>query len=76
MKQYFANFGSSDYIEGACLTLENAKKHIIVSELLEKEGLFGIAISHLILGSEEYIKSFLLLNLSGVDDFLNENEKV
>lgn len=76
MKQYFANFGSSDYIEGACLTLENAKKHIIVSELLKKEGLFGIAISHLILGSEEYIKSFLLLNLSGVDDFLNENEKV
>nr|WP_315203507.1 AbiV family abortive infection protein [uncultured Flavobacterium sp.] len=76
MKQYFENFGSSDYIEGACLTLENAKKHIIVSELLKKEGLFGIAISHLILGSEEYIKSFLLLNLSGVDDFLNENEKV
>lgn len=38
--------------------------------------MFGIAISHLILGSEEYIKSFLLLNLSGVDDFLNENEKV
>ena len=75
MKQYFTNLGSSDYVVGARLTLENAKKHKLVSELLRKEELFGIAISHLILGSEEYIKSFLLLSLSGVDNFLNEKEK-
>lgn len=71
----FKNFSGADYIEGACLTLENAKKHIKTSELLKNEEIYGIAISHLILGAEEYIKAFVLLCLSGVDDFLNEKEK-
>lgn len=75
MKSSFKNFSGADYIEGACLTLENAKKHIKTSELLKNEGIFGIAISHLILGAEEYIKAFVLLCLSGVDDFLSEKEK-
>jgi len=75
MMNTFKNFSGADYIEGACLTLENAKKHIKTSELLKNEEIFGIAISHLILGAEEYIKAFVLLCLSGVDDFLSEKEK-
>ncbi len=31
----FKNFGGADYIDGACLTLECAKKHIKTSELLK-----------------------------------------
>lgn len=53
----FNNFSSSDYVDGACLTLDNAKKHIQTSELLKKEEIYGIAISHLILGAEEYYSS-------------------
>lgn len=75
MNDSFLNFSSSDYIEGACLTLENAKRHIHASDVLSKEQLWGIAISHLILGAEEYIKSFALLCMSGESDFLDEKEK-
>jgi hypothetical protein len=71
----FKNFGGADYIEGACLTFDNAKKHIKTSELLKNEEIYGIAISHLILGAVEYIKAFVLLCLSGIDDFLSEKEK-
>ena len=76
MKTSFENFSGADYVDGACLILDNAKKHIQTGELLKNEEIYGIAISHLILGAEEYIKSFVLLCLSGVDDFLNDKEKI
>lgn len=76
MKISFKNFSDADYVDGACLTLDNAKKHIQTSELLIREEIYGIAISHLILGAEEYIKAFVLLSLSGADDFLSDNEKL
>lgn len=76
MKNVFQNFSGQDYIQGACLTLENAKKHIQASELLSKEDNFGIAISHLILGVEEYIKAYILLCLNGDNNFINDEDKV
>jgi AbiV family abortive infection protein len=76
MKDAFKNFSSQDYIQGACLTLENAQRHIKASELLFNDKNIGIAISHLILGAEEYIKSFILLCLNGDDNFIDDNEKV
>lgn len=76
MKTSFENFDGADYVDGASLTFDNAKKHIQTSELLKREEIYGIAISHLILGAEEYIKAFVLLCLSGVDDFLSDREKL
>lgn len=76
MKDAFKNFSGQDYIQGACYTLENAKKHIRASQLLLQDNNIGIAISHLILGAEEYIKSFILLCLNGESDFIDDNEKV
>lgn len=76
MKDAIQNFSGADYIDGACLTYENAKRHILASNLLSDQGLYGIAISHIILGAEEYIKALILLNLSGDSDFINDSEKV
>lgn len=76
MNDSFKNFSSQDYIEGACLTLENAKRHIQTSKLLVESDIFGIAVSHLILGAEEYIKAFILLCLNGDSSFINDNEKL
>ena len=76
MKEAFQNFSGADYIEGACLTYENAKRHLIASELLITKKLYGIAISHLILGAEEYIKALILLNLSGDSYFIDDTDKV
>ena len=41
--------------------LLNAEQHFNISEILASMGLFGPAISHLILGTEEKIKALLLL---------------
>ncbi|NHM07609.1 AbiV family abortive infection protein [Flavobacterium sp. CYK-4] len=76
MKDAIQNFSGADYIDGACLTYENAKRHITTSNLLSAQGLYGIAISHIILGAEEYIKALILLNLSGDSEFINDSEKV
>ncbi|MCD0464069.1 AbiV family abortive infection protein [Flavobacterium sp. ENC] len=75
MKDTFLKFSGADYIDGACLTLENAKNHFLAAETLSNQNLHGIAISLLILSSEEYIKSLILLNLSGDDNFLDAKEK-
>jgi AbiV family abortive infection protein len=76
MKDAFKNFSGQDYIQGACLTLENAKKHIRASELLYQDKNMGIAISHLILGAEEYIKAFILLCLNGDSYLIDDYEKI
>src|SRR6476620_10501316 len=75
MKDAFLNFSSEDYINGACLTIDNAKSHFLAAETLDIQSLYGIGISLLILASEEYIKSLMLLNLSGDDKFLDVKEK-
>jgi AbiV family abortive infection protein len=76
MKNAFLNFSGADYIDGACLTWENAKNHFLAAETVSKLKIYGIGISLLILSSEEYIKSLVLLNLSGEEHFLDEKEKV
>lgn len=76
MKDTFKNFSGQDYIDGACLTLENAKKHVEASKSLVESDNIGIAISHLILGAEEFIKAFILLCLSGDSHFINDDEKI
>ncbi|RYE51096.1 MAG: AbiV family abortive infection protein [Sphingobacteriales bacterium] len=50
-----------DHISGACYSFENAKRHYKYSDYAANEKDFGIAISHLILGMEEAIKSMLLI---------------
>jgi AbiV family abortive infection protein len=75
MKDTFKNFSSADYIQGACLTLDNAKRHLHASELLAANGNTGIAVSHLILAAEEYIKAFILLCLNGDQALLTTTKK-
>lgn len=76
MNNVFANFSGADYINGACLTIENAERHLKTSKIISDEKLYGIAISHLILAAEEYIKSFILLCLNGDENFINDTEKI
>jgi AbiV family abortive infection protein len=76
MTKAFLNFSGADYIDGACLTWENAKNHLLAAEKVSNLNIYGIAISLLILSSEEYIKSLILVNLSGDEHFLDDKEKV
>jgi len=76
MKQAFQNFSSQDYIQGACLTIENANRHFSLSEAAYQANFIGLSISHLVLSAEEFIKSFILLCLSGDDHFINDGEKI
>ncbi len=75
IEETLENYSGADYVDGACLSLENGKRHFDVSDKLS-DSHFGIAIAHLILGAEEYIKAMLLLNLSGDDYFLTKKEKI
>lgn len=46
---------------GARLALENAEHHLVCAGSLSSSGLYGFAISHLVLASEEAVKSFSFL---------------
>lgn len=75
LEKTFENYSGADYVEGACLSLENGKRHFDASDLISGSHI-GIAISHLILGAEEYIKAILLLNLSRDKEFLTKKQKI
>lgn len=69
----FHNLSNDELIHGMALSLENSNKHYKAAIAIEKEELYGIANSHLILSSEEGIKALLFLTkilgveLSSVD---------
>jgi AbiV family abortive infection protein len=49
---------ASESWEGARLALQNAEAHLTSAELLAGDGLYGFALSHLVLATEEAVKSF------------------
>ncbi|MBN8697416.1 MAG: hypothetical protein J0L87_12870 [Bacteroidetes bacterium] len=57
----FHNLSDDELIHGMKLSLENSNKHFKAAISIEKEELYGIANSHLILSSEEGIKALLFL---------------
>ncbi|GAA4344389.1 AbiV family abortive infection protein [Flaviaesturariibacter amylovorans] len=64
-----------DFMSGSCFAYENARKHFKYSDLSANEGDYGFAISHLVLGTEEMIKSILLLCSHANRYFLSTDEK-
>jgi AbiV family abortive infection protein len=64
-----------DYMSGACYAYENSKKHIFYGEIAGTQKDFGIAVSHLILGIEEMMKSVLLISLYSYEYLLTSQEK-
>src|SRR5436190_20876247 len=64
-----------DYMSGACFSYENGMRHFKYSEIAASEKDFGFAVSHLVLGVEELIKSLLLICLYSDQNFLSTDEK-
>lgn len=66
----------TDYYQGFKYCLENAIKHVEISKLA-KDVSFGIAHAHLVLASEEGVKSLVLLDMhmSGKDEYPKDFSK-
>ena len=65
-----------DFLDGASLSFDNAKIHFKYSDLAAESKDYGFAISHIVLGMEELIKSLLLVCLNGNGHFINDEQKV
>jgi len=63
------------FLSGACDSYVNSMNHFKYSEITAQSGDFGFAVSHLVLGSEEIIKSLILICLHGNRYFIENNEK-
>lgn len=64
-----------DFLSGACSSYENGIKHFRYIEIAAKSDDFGFAVSHLVLGAEEMIKSLIMVCLHGDIGFINSKEK-
>ena len=64
-----------DYISGACFSFENGMKHFKYGDIAAVGSDYGFAVSHLVLGVEELIKSLLLVCLHSNQYFLTTKEK-
>ena len=60
MSQNFLNISPEKCLNSYTELLENSDRHFYIATLIADKDEFGMAISHLILGSEELVKAIII----------------